>query len=213
MAFSGAKQKFSPLSLPPVHTNQPFSAALGREGHSSTSTSFPHPRSPLLAFLCAVCACSLAHPPPAPGSSVLQGAGALSLVPAAIPWTPAETIWPRCHPCCHTCPAQPKDIKDVNLVKDTARALLLHSTEARSHVPSLHPGLQNSNLYDFWAQPRVRADTMLPCLKKAKQTHTVQDRDFPLPVQWISRTRLCVLPYRFRNFYFFVITWFLHPAL
>lgn len=39
-AFSGAvtaEQRFSSLSLPPVHTNQPFSAPLGREGHSSTS--------------------------------------------------------------------------------------------------------------------------------------------------------------------------------
>lgn len=113
---------------------------------------FPTPIHSSWYFLYAVCTCSLAHPPPAPGSSALQGARALSLVPAAIPWTPAETMWPHCHPCGHTAgSAQPKDIKDVNLVKDTARALLLHSTEAQSHFSSLHPGLQNSNLYDFCA--------------------------------------------------------------
>lgn len=109
VAFSGAvtaKQRFSSLSLPPVHTNQPFSAPLGCEGHTSPSQSFHHPHSQSLVFLYAVCAL---HPlPPAP--DLLSPAGNKSLVTGASSHTtdPAETILPPCHT---TSPPQPKDIK------------------------------------------------------------------------------------------------------
>lgn len=107
-AFSGAvtaKQRFSSFSLPPVHTNQPFSAPLGCEGHTSPSQSFHHPHSQPLVFLYAVCAL---HPlPRAP--DLLSPAGNKSLVTGASSHTmdPSATIRGAtnvflCHPCCHS---------------------------------------------------------------------------------------------------------------
>lgn len=138
VAFSGAvtaKQRCS--SLTPTCPHE-FSAPPGHEGHPSPCQSSHHPCSRLLLFLCAVSAHGLALPSPAPGSSALQGTGAS-------------------HGPCRNHPAtQPEDTKDVMLIRDTTRALLLHIPEARKH--HLHPGLQNGNFCDLGAQPRVRAE-------------------------------------------------------
>lgn len=96
------KAKVSSLSLPPVHTNQPFSAPLGLKGHASPSQSFHHPHSWLLVFLYAACAYSLAPAfPPAPG--LLSPTENKSLITSASSRTtdPAETILLRCYPSCH----------------------------------------------------------------------------------------------------------------
>lgn len=92
------KAKVSSLLLPAVHTNQPFSALLGCEGHTGSLQSFHHPRSRLPVFLYAASAYSLAPTfPPAPG--LLGPAENKSLVTGAT--DPAETIPLRCYPSCH----------------------------------------------------------------------------------------------------------------
>ena len=96
------KAKVSSLLLPPAHTNPPFPAPLGREGHTGPLQSFHHPHSRLPVFLYAACAYSLALTlPPAPG--LLGPTENESLVISASSRTtgPAETILLRCYPSCH----------------------------------------------------------------------------------------------------------------